>query len=77
MSSLHHLTVVPSPSSHTAPEARYTHWKQTVFYIDDCITIKQGEQLIGTIAVSPNPKNKVRNCGDPLPSLRGCVCVEK
>jgi hypothetical protein len=31
-----------------------------VFYINDCITIKQGEQLIGTIAVSPNPKNKVR-----------------
>ena len=58
MSLLHHLSVVPIPQT-AAPEARYTHWKQTVFYIDDCITIKQGEQLVGTIAVSPNPKNKV------------------
>ncbi len=70
MSSLHHLYVVPAPM-HAAPEARYTHWKQTVFYIDDCITIKQGEQLIGTIAVSPNPKNKVGtgNYDDPLQSF--------
>lgn len=46
-----------------APEARYTHWKQTVFYIEDCFTIKQGEQILGTITVSPNPRNKVRGRG--------------
>ena len=44
---------------HPAPEARYTHWKQTVFYIEDCLTIKHGEQLMGTISVAPNPRNKV------------------
>ncbi len=43
-----------------APEARYTHWKQTVFYLEDCITIKHGEQLQGVIEVAPNPRNKVR-----------------
>ncbi len=42
-----------------APEARYTHWKQTVFYMEDCLTIKQGEQLMGLFSVSPNTRNKV------------------
>lgn len=42
----------------TSPEARYTHWKQTVFYIDDCLTIKTGEQLSGLFSMAPNPKNK-------------------
>lgn len=47
-----------------APAARYTHWKQTVFYIEDCLTVKMGEQLSGTITVGKNPKNKVtRECG--------------
>ena len=42
-----------------APEARYTHWKQTVFYMEDCLTIKHGEQLLGTLGIAPNPRNKV------------------
>ncbi|XP_019849695.1 PREDICTED: protein arginine N-methyltransferase 1-like isoform X2 [Amphimedon queenslandica] len=42
----------------TSPAARYTHWKQTVFYIEDCLTVKMGEQLSGTITVGKNPKNK-------------------
>lgn len=42
----------------TSPSSRYTHWKQTVFYIDDCLTIKQGEQLSGLISLAPNTKNK-------------------
>lgn len=42
----------------TSPEARYTHWKQTVFYMEDCLTIKHGEQMLGTISVSPNSRNK-------------------
>lgn len=52
-----------------APEARYTHWKQTVFYIEDCFTIKQGEQILGTIKIAPNPRNKVRAISLPLPCL--------
>lgn len=42
----------------TSPEARYTHWKQTVFYIEDCLTVKHGEQLTGLFSVAPNTRNK-------------------
>jgi cyclopropane fatty-acyl-phospholipid synthase-like methyltransferase len=42
----------------TAPGATYTHWKQTVFYLDDDITCKRGEELAGTIKCTQNEKNK-------------------
>jgi protein arginine N-methyltransferase 1 len=41
----------------TAPEARYTHWKQTVFYFDDYLTVKAGEEIYGVIAIKPNSRN--------------------
>ncbi|XP_018021038.2 protein arginine N-methyltransferase 1 [Hyalella azteca] len=41
----------------TAPEARYTHWKQTVFYLDDYITAKNGEEITGTFTMKPNERN--------------------
>ncbi|XP_043197476.1 protein arginine N-methyltransferase 1-like isoform X2 [Amphibalanus amphitrite] len=41
----------------TAPAAAYTHWKQTVFYIDDTITAKVGETIEGVFSCSPNPRN--------------------
>ncbi|XP_078273205.1 protein arginine N-methyltransferase 1-like isoform X2 [Rhinoraja longicauda] len=41
----------------TAPDAPYTHWKQTVFYLEDYLTVKLGEEICGTITVNPNPKN--------------------
>ncbi|NP_001171787.1 protein arginine N-methyltransferase 1-like [Saccoglossus kowalevskii] len=41
----------------TAPEAPYTHWKQTVFYFNDCLTVKRGEEIFGSIAMKPNAKN--------------------
>lgn len=45
----------------TAPEAPYTHWKQTVFYFDTLdLTVKKGEELYGTFSVKPN-KNNVRD----------------
>ena len=44
-----------------APEARYTHWKQTVFYIREPITIKKGEIIKGEFVMKPNEKNKVSN----------------
>ena len=43
----------------SAPEAKYTHWKQTVFYIREPITIKSGEQITGEFVMKPNEKNKV------------------
>ncbi|KAI8810420.1 S-adenosyl-L-methionine-dependent methyltransferase [Cladochytrium replicatum] len=41
----------------TGPHAQYTHWKQTVFYLDDAITVKAGEVVEGTFALAPNKKN--------------------
>uniref|UniRef100_A0A665TKL6 type I protein arginine methyltransferase n=1 Tax=Echeneis naucrates TaxID=173247 RepID=A0A665TKL6_ECHNA len=41
----------------TAPDAPYTHWKQTVFYLEDYLTVRRGEEIIGSIAMKPNEKN--------------------
>ncbi|WAR03150.1 ANM1-like protein [Mya arenaria] len=42
----------------TAPEAPYTHWKQTVFYFNETdLTVKRGEEITGTIQMQPNKKN--------------------
>lgn len=40
----------------TSPESPYTHWKQTVFYLDDYITAKKGEEIFGTFSMHPNEK---------------------
>jgi len=42
----------------TGPRSRYTHWKQTVFYLEDIISIRQGETITGTLSCKPNQKNK-------------------
>ena len=36
----------------THPKARNTHWKQTVFYLDQPITCCEGERLFGTISTT-------------------------
>ncbi|CCJ29606.1 unnamed protein product [Pneumocystis jirovecii] len=36
----------------TGPHAKYTHWKQTVFYLND-----EGEIIYGTITNGPNQEN--------------------
>lgn len=41
----------------TSPDAQYTHWKQTVFYLDEYITAKKGEEVYGTFSMHPNEKN--------------------
>lgn len=41
----------------TAPDAPYTHWKQTVFYIENYMTVKKGEVINGTFKMRPNPRN--------------------
>lgn len=41
----------------SAPDAPYTHWKQTVFYLEDYLTVRRGEELYGTISMKPNAKN--------------------
>lgn len=42
-----------------APDAPYTHWKQTVFYLEDYLTVRRGEEISGSVAMKPNEKNAV------------------
>ncbi|CAN1340713.1 Protein arginine N-methyltransferase 1.1 [Linum perenne] len=41
----------------TGPRSRATHWKQTVLYLEDVLTICEGEVLTGSMTISPNKKN--------------------
>ncbi|KAL1118900.1 hypothetical protein V6Z11_D01G066700, partial [Gossypium hirsutum] len=41
----------------TGPISRATHWKQTVLYLEDVLTIYEGETIIGSMTVAPNKKN--------------------
>lgn len=42
----------------TGPAARYTHWKQTVFYTKDVVAVAEGEKMTGKLVCKPNEKNK-------------------
>lgn len=37
--------------------SRHTHWKQTVFYLEDTLIVNQGEVVEGVLKCSPNKKN--------------------
>mmetsp|Transcript_27342 Transcript_27342/g.69581 ORF Transcript_27342/g.69581 Transcript_27342/m.69581 type:complete len:344 (-) Transcript_27342:550-1581(-) len=41
----------------TSPKCKATHWKQTVFYLEDVITICAGETISGELTCKPNDKN--------------------
>lgn len=41
----------------TGPHTKYTHWKQTVFYLQDVLTVEQGEKIQGTLDNRPNERN--------------------
>lgn len=41
----------------TSPDSTYTHWKQTVFYLDDHMTAKKNEEIHGTFQMKPNERN--------------------
>uniref|UniRef100_A0A672JV62 type I protein arginine methyltransferase n=1 Tax=Sinocyclocheilus grahami TaxID=75366 RepID=A0A672JV62_SINGR len=42
----------------TAPDAPSTHWKQTVFYLEDYLTVRRGEEILGSITMKPNENNE-------------------
>jgi protein arginine N-methyltransferase 1 len=42
----------------TGPHTKYTHWKQTVFYLREVLTVQQGDKVKGVLAVRPNDKNR-------------------
>ncbi|KAK4480057.1 hypothetical protein RD792_013114 [Penstemon davidsonii] len=59
----------------TGPKSQTTHWKQTILYLEDVLTICQGEALMGTMTVAPNIKNP-RDVDITLKySLNGRNCV--
>jgi protein arginine N-methyltransferase 1 len=41
----------------TGPHTKYTHWKQTVFYLKDVLTVQQGEKVTGVLTNGPNAQN--------------------
>jgi len=41
----------------TSPFKKYTHWKQTVFYTEQDIDVRQGDILFGSIAVRQSKTN--------------------
>lgn len=41
----------------TSPKQKSTHWKQTIFYLDNAHPVNSGEVLEGSIAVRPNPSH--------------------
>jgi len=41
----------------TSPEAPYTHWKQTVFYLNDYATVRKGETVKGNFSLRQNSRN--------------------
>lgn len=41
----------------TGPRSKATHWKQTVLYLDEVLTICEDEVINGSITVEPNKKN--------------------
>jgi len=42
----------------TGPHAKYTHWKQTVFYLHDVLTVQQGEEVQCSLHNRPNTRNR-------------------
>lgn len=41
----------------TAPELPGTHWKQTVFYLQNYLAVKKNDEVYGTFSISPNKRN--------------------
>ncbi|KAI9638054.1 S-adenosyl-L-methionine-dependent methyltransferase [Dioszegia hungarica] len=41
----------------TGPQAKYTHWKQTVFYTTETLTVSEGESIRGQLSCAPNARN--------------------
>ncbi|KAK4541183.1 type I protein arginine N-methyltransferase Rmt1 [Oleoguttula mirabilis] len=42
----------------TGPHTKYTHWKQTVFYLADVLTVEAGESVSGQLTCRPTVENR-------------------
>ncbi|ESQ50338.1 hypothetical protein EUTSA_v10002025mg [Eutrema salsugineum] len=49
-----HITI---SNCNAGPKSQATHWKQTVLYLDDVLTICEGETITGSMTIAPNKKN--------------------
>ncbi|KAF8356093.1 hypothetical protein PRIPAC_97716 [Pristionchus pacificus] len=58
----------------TGPDSQYTHWKQTVFYLQDALTVKKGEELKGVFTCSANARNERDLDFKIMVSFHGEVC---
>ena len=47
-----------SVTMHTGPSDTPTHWKQTVFYLRDDISVTEGDEISGTLACQPTIANR-------------------
>lgn len=57
-----YFSVVFSPTHNkigfsTGPKDKYTHWKQTVFYLDKELAVNPGDSIKGKISVNRNERN--------------------
>ena len=41
----------------TSPYKKYTHWKQTVFYMDQDIDVREGDVIYGSLATRKSKVN--------------------
>ncbi|KAF7315426.1 Protein arginine N-methyltransferase [Mycena indigotica] len=41
----------------TGPHAQYTHWKQTVFYTPETLTLSKDQIVTGEVSCAPNSRN--------------------
>jgi len=41
----------------TGPHTKYTHWKQTVFYLKHVLRVEEGEKIVGELENRPSEKN--------------------
>lgn len=41
----------------TGPHTKYTHWKQTVFYLQHVLAVNEREYISGVLESKPNVKN--------------------
>jgi protein arginine N-methyltransferase 1 len=41
----------------TGPGSKYTHWKQTVFYTTEVLSVSEQEEIKGSLSCKPNAKN--------------------
>jgi len=58
----------------TGPDAPYTHWKQTTFYMRDYLTCKKGEEILGIFKMKTNFRNRRDLDFDIKVGFKGELC---